>query len=42
MAATIDAGAGNEPVFAGKPLCKEGTACSARYGAAIFSVEEVD
>ena len=42
VAATIDAGAGNEPVFAGKPLCKEGTACSARYGAAIFSVEEVD
>jgi len=42
VAATIDAGAGSEPVFAGKPLCKEATACSARYGAAIFSVEEVD
>jgi tRNA A-37 threonylcarbamoyl transferase component Bud32 len=42
-AAKLAAGAGNAPpVFAGTPVCKDGKACSARYGAAIFSVEEVD
>ena len=42
VAAKISAEAGNAPVFAGKPACKGQGPCSARYGAAIFSVEEVE
>lgn len=40
-AAKLAASAGNA-AFAGTPVCKDGKACSTRYGAAIFSVEEVD
>ena len=42
VAAKLAASAGNAPLFAGTPACKGPGACSARYGAAIFSVEEVD
>ena len=42
VAAKLAAGAGSAPLFAGTPACKTPGPCSARYGAAIFSVEEVD
>jgi tRNA A-37 threonylcarbamoyl transferase component Bud32 len=42
IAAGLAARAGNAPLFAGTPACKTPGPCPARYGAAIFSVEEVD
>ena len=42
VAASLAAAAGDKPLFAGTPVCKAGAACSPRYGAAIFSVEETD
>jgi hypothetical protein len=42
VAASLAAHAGDAPLFAGTPVCKSGSSCSARYGAAIFSVEETD
>jgi tRNA A-37 threonylcarbamoyl transferase component Bud32 len=38
----LAARATNAALFAGAPTCKGGAACSPRYGAAIFSIEEVD
>jgi hypothetical protein len=42
VAASLAAKAGDAPLFAGTPVCTAGGACSPRYGAAIFSVEETD
>jgi hypothetical protein len=42
VAAKLTANAGNAPLFAGNPACKPKTDCPARYGAAIFSVEEIE
>ena len=41
VAAKLAAQAGSAPLFAGTPVCPK-EPCSPRYGAAIFSIEEVD
>ena len=33
---------GSQPLFAGQAICAAGADCSTAYGAAIFSIEEVD
>jgi len=41
VAAKLAAQAGSAPLFAGTATCSR-EPCSARYGAAIFSIEEID
>jgi serine/threonine-protein kinase len=40
--AAIEGRGGGRPIFAGKPVCKGATACAAGYGAATFSIDEIE
>jgi hypothetical protein len=41
VSAKLAAQAGSAPLFAGTPVCPK-EPCSPRYGAAIFSIEEIN
>ena len=42
VAALLRSGSGDAPVLAGTPMCASSSPCSAAYGAAQFSIEEIN